>query len=423
MTVPSDEAPAHARAAARVEVTSADRIATRGGYYADDLLAIQAGSRPDGLFYLGPASAPGHRAVRSASIALSVCLREAGGLEAWGDVVTPQYSGFSGRDVPIDPAAHGPQVDAAVEVLRAAGKITFQEGCALLENCEFGGRRLHTGVRYGLSQALIGLIAQREGSIPARLLADEFGTEDLKSVPIYAQVGEDRYRGVDKTIMKRVDVLPHGLINSRELFGDEGQSFLEYAGWVRERVLRFGDTTYRPVIHLDVYGLPGLTMGASVERMVALCARLVAVCAPLSVQLESPVYGRSADETQDRLAELRHRLRDRGIPVKLVADDWCNTLDDIRSFVTTGSVDMVQIKMPDLGCLTNALEAAAICRDNEVAIFVGGSCTETDVSARYSAHVALAVSADQVLAKPGMGVDEGTLIVGNEMDRVLKRTR
>lgn len=37
----------------------------------------------------------------------------------------------------------------------------------------------------------------------------------------------------------------------------------------------------------------------------------------------------------------------------------------------------------------------------------------------------MACGADQVLAKPGMGVDEGLLIVGNEMARVvaLVRTR
>jgi methylaspartate ammonia-lyase len=35
-----------------------------------------------------------------------------------------------------------------------------------------------------------------------------------------------------------------------------------------------------------------------------------------------------------------------------------------------------------------------------------------------SAHIAMACGAVQVLAKPGMGVDEGMMIVGNEMARV-----
>jgi methylaspartate ammonia-lyase len=39
------------------------------------------------------------------------------------------------------------------------------------------------------------------------------------------------------------------------------------------------------------------------------------------------------------------------------------------------------------------------------------------------AHVAMACGADQILAKPGMGVDEGLMIVGNEMVRVAELAR
>ena len=51
-------------------------------------------------------------------------------------------------------------------------------------------------------------------------------------------------------------------------------------------------------------------------------------------------------------------------------------------------------------------------------VFVGGSCTETDLSARASVQLAVAAGADQVLAKPGMGVDEAVAITRNEMQRV-----
>lgn len=49
---------------------------------------------------------------------------------------------------------------------------------------------------------------------------------------------------------------------------------------------------------------------------------------------------------------------------------------------------------------------------------VGVSATETERSAQVTAHVAMACGADQVLAKQGMGVGEGMMIVGNEMARV-----
>ena len=58
-------------------------------------------------------------------------------------------------------------------------------------------------------------------------------------------------------------------------------------------------------------------------------------------------------------------------------------------------------------------------RCNGVMAYCGGSATETDRSAQVTVHVAMACGADQVLAKPGMGVDEGIMIVRNEMARVL----
>lgn len=38
-------------------------------------------------------------------------------------------------------------------------------------------------------------------------------------------------------------------------------------------------------------------------------------------------------------------------------------------------------------------------------------------------HLALAARPDQMLAKPGMGVDEGMMIVRNEMERALRIMR
>jgi methylaspartate ammonia-lyase len=59
------------------------------------------------------------------------------------------------------------------------------------------------------------------------------------------------------------------------------------------------------------------------------------------------------------------------------------------------------------------------CHEGGVNAFLGGSCAETDISARVSAHVALATRPAIVMAKPGMGVDEGIAIVNNEIQRTL----
>ena len=80
---------------------------------------------------------------------------------------------------------------------------------------------------------------------------------------------------------------------------------------------------------------------------------------------------------------------------------------------------MIQIKTPDLGSIHNTVEAVLYCKEKGVGAYQGGTCNETDRSAQVCIHCAMAANADQVLAKPGMGVDEGYMIVYNEMNRIL----
>ena len=219
-------------------------------------------------------------------------------------------------------------------------------------------------------------------------------------------------------ILKSVDVLPHGLINSPEAFGAGGETFLAYAEWVRDRVLELGGDRYRPRLHFDVYGMLGVDTGGDTAAMARFCERLVAVCHPFDVQLESPVYGADADSTVRALCDLRAMLAARGTSVAIVADDWCNTIEDIDRFLDSGAADLIQIKLPDLGSLTNAVRAVQACRAAGASVFIGGSCSETDLSARMSVQLAVAAGAEQVLAKPGMGVDEAVAVTHNEMRRV-----
>jgi len=80
---------------------------------------------------------------------------------------------------------------------------------------------------------------------------------------------------------------------------------------------------------------------------------------------------------------------------------------------------MLQIKTPDLGGINNIIEAVLYCKKKGVGAYQGGTCNETDRSAQVCVHVAMATQPVQMLAKPGMGVDEGIMIVYNEMNRIL----
>jgi len=103
----------------------------------------------------------------------------------------------------------------------------------------------------------------------------------------------------------------------------------------------------------------------------------------------------------------------------LVADEWCNTANDVRDFVDAGAGHMIQVKTPDLGSLHKTAEALRYCLDHGVGAYQGGTCNETDRSAHVCVHVAMAMHPAQILAKPGMGVDEAIMIARNEMERIL----
>lgn len=119
------------------------------------------------------------------------------------------------------------------------------------------------------------------------------------------------------------------------------------------------------------------------------------------------------------LAELTYRINQMTDGVQIVADEWCNTLEDIRYFADMKAGHMLQIKTPDLGGINNTAEAVLYCKDKGIGAYQGGTCNETDVSSRACVHVAMAVKPDIMLAKPGMGFDEGYMIVYNEMQRIL----
>ena len=119
------------------------------------------------------------------------------------------------------------------------------------------------------------------------------------------------------------------------------------------------------------------------------------------------------------MREIRQGLRARNLRVGLIIDEYANTLDEIRQWADSDACDMIQVKTPDLGALHNSVEAVLYCRRAGKLAYLGGSCAETDQSARLCTNIALATQPYACSGKPGMGVDEGLMIVRNEMQRVL----
>ena len=46
----------------------------------------------------------------------------------------------------------------------------------MLENLQVEGKRLHTAIRYGVSQAILDAVAKASGRLMCEVVADEYGT-------------------------------------------------------------------------------------------------------------------------------------------------------------------------------------------------------------------------------------------------------
>ena len=396
----------------------------RTGFYFDDQAAIKAGAAHDGAMYEGEPKTPGFTGVRQAGEAISVMLVLEDGQIAWGDCAAVQYSGAGGRDPLFLAENFIPLIEGEVAKHLVGRELDSFRGLAEeIDHMEADGKRLHTAIRYGVSQAILDAVAKAKRLNMCDVVAEEYGLDvSLEPLKIFTQSGDDRYTNADKMIMKAADVLPHGLFNHvEEKLGQKGEKLLEYIKWLRDRIsTKAPHPGYKPVLHIDVYGTIGMVFGNSSYRAMADYLKTLEEAArPYHLRIEGPMDSGSREAQMKDLAGLTALLDREGIDVELVADEWCNTLEDVIYFADNKAGHMIQIKTPDLGSVHNTVEAVIYCKQKGVSAYQGGTCNETNRSAEVCVQCAMASQPEQILAKPGMGVDEGFMICNNEMRRVL----
>lgn len=395
----------------------------RTGFFFDDQKAIKKGAKADGNFYLGEPVTAGFSRIRQAGESLTVMLVLEDGQVAYGDCCAVQYSGCGGRDPLFLADEFAELVDRELKP-RLIGKElnSFKELAEEFDHLHLYGQRIHTALRYGVTQALLDAVAKAHHVQMADIVAKEYHTQvSDHPLPIFSQSGDNRYDNVDKMIIKQSAVLPHGLINHVETkLGLKGEKLLDYVRWLRKRVDEHKpDPKYMPVFHLDVYGTLGIIFKTDYEAMADYLKTLREASGPYRLRIEGPVDFDDRELTMQGLKHITAILDQRHIDVEIVADEWCNTLEDIIYFADNKAGHMVQIKTPDLGGIQNTIEAVLYCKAKGIGAYQGGTCNETDLSAKACVQIAMATQPDQILAKPGMGVDEGYMIVYNEMQRIL----
>jgi len=397
------------------------------GFFFDDQAAIKKGAGHDGFIYEGEAETDGFKTIRMAGESISVMLIMENGQIAYGDCAAVQYSGAGGRDPLFLTETYIPFLNEYIKPYLEGRNITsFKEEAEAFDILQINGERLHTAIRYGVSQALLDAAAIASGLLKTEVICRDYDLPIVaESVPLFAQSGDDRYTAVDKMILKHVDVLPHALINNIDTkLGRKGELLLEYVHWLSERVIKLRtDESYKPDIHIDVYGNIGTIFNHDDNKMADYFLELEKAAGELQLYIEGPMDMGDKEKQIHAMKELHYKLHERGCKVKTVADEWCNTWEDIKDFTDAECCDMVQIKTPDLGSIHNIIKSILYCKEMGMEAYQGGTCNETNISAQTCVHVGLAARAERMLVKPGMGFDEGLTIVKNEMERTLEVLR
>jgi len=177
------------------------------GFYFDDQRAIKAGAKEDGFAYRGIPLTSGYESVRQKGESISVILILDDDQIAFGDCAAIQYSGAGGRE-PLFKAK-----ELVKDLENVVFPFLFQEKwesfrfiCQKLETLSINGRKLHTALRYGVSQAILDAFSKYYKKTMTEIIRDEYLLNfDIKKIPIFAQSGDERYINVDKMILKRVD--------------------------------------------------------------------------------------------------------------------------------------------------------------------------------------------------------------------------
>ena len=321
----------------------------RTGFFFDDQRAIKGGAKSDGSAYIGEPVTAGFTAVRQAGESISVMLVLEDGQVAYGDCAAVQYSGAGGRDPLFLAKDFIPVINEHVAPTLVGREITsFREMCAAMEAIEVDGQRLHTAIRYGVSQAILDAVAKAEHKMMCEVIADEYGlTPEYKQIPIFTQSGDSRYDNADKMIMKGADVMPHALINNvKTKLGEDCEILVDYIKWLADRIQQLAPSAeYEPILHIDVYGTMGMAYGVNnYEAMADALERMAEAVKPFKLRIEGPMDAEEREAQMKALAALTALVDERGINVELVADEWCNTLEDIKYFADNKAGHMVQIK-------------------------------------------------------------------------------
>lgn len=387
-----------------------------GGYFFEDIDKIRQKFIPSADRCHTPTNHGRYPFVRTPASVVGVCIKLDDGSIHWGDAVAVSFGGKAGRAGPLSPDEldHWFKTDFKSWAVGrdVSGWLSLEEAFLTAHKAK------PAFVRYAVSQALLSTASHVAGMSPFQLIAKDLGLTPAKQpITLHGSSGANWDDTVDRMLARKIAYLPQGQFENLESqIGSDGANLLTWIDGFKQRATRFN---YCPTLTLDFHGALDAIFNYSDDKIAEFIALMSQKAAPHALHVESPIVGRTLEDHGLRLANIRTKVQTTSPTTRMIADEWANEVSDIECLIDQKSVDGIHIKMPDTGALSECAEAVRICKQTNTFALLGGSCTETDIGARSSVHLALACSPDALLVKPGMGFDESYAQMYNEMVRSL----
>ncbi|MGL5663135.1 MAG: methylaspartate ammonia-lyase, partial [Cetobacterium sp.] len=163
--------------------------AGKTGFYFDDQRAIKKGAGHDGFAYVGEPVTEGFTSIRQAGEAISVQLILEDGQVAFGDCAAVQYSGAGGRDPLFLAKDFIPVIEKEIAPKLIGKELdNFKSLAEEFDGMLLDGKRLHTAIRYGITQALLDAVAKARKVTMAEVIQKDYNTGlEISKRPIFTQ--------------------------------------------------------------------------------------------------------------------------------------------------------------------------------------------------------------------------------------------
>lgn len=125
---------------------------------------------------------------------------------------------------------------------------------------------------------------------------------------------------------------------------------------------------YQPCLHIDVYGTIGQMCNNNAKHVAEYIASLEKAAGPLSLYIEGPVDAGGKEAQIEEMGKITAHLSQLGSSVKLVADEWCNTYEDIVDFTDAKCCHMVQIKTRIWAVFIILSESVLYCNSHNMSL-------------------------------------------------------